>query len=182
MEQVYGWKVALVGAISIARPILFSVSAPVAGYLTPRLGERFTATFGMGALTVSMLIFAHSGPSVEVVVLVIALCLSGLGMGVSSPSTSSTQANEVDPSEFGVMSAAQLLALQVGEVVGIQVSVTVLEAHAHNHGLTGGSGAALVPSFRLAFLVGAIVAAAGTVCAAFIKNLDRDRSAVSEAA
>jgi MFS family permease len=173
MEEVYGWKVAAVGLLSIARPICFSVSSPIAGYLAPRLGERFSATFGMAAVTGSMVLFASTGPSPQLFLLVLALCLAGTGMGVASPSTSSIQSSEVDPSEFGVMSAAQLLAVQVGEVVGIQVSVTVLEAHTRHLGLTSDSGPALLPTFHLAFWVGAVVAAVGTVCAAFIRNLPR---------
>ncbi len=177
LELVYGWKEAAVGLITIARPLMFSVSAPVAGYVTPRLGERAVATFGLSAVAASMLLFGLSGTAISVVLLVVALSLSGLGMGVASPALSATQANEVDPAEFGVMSAAQLLALQVGEVVGIQVSVTVLETHAHRHGLTAASGTSLLPSFRLAFFVGALVAVGAAVCAAFIKNMARQPAA-----
>jgi MFS family permease len=177
MEQVYGWGVAAVGVLSVFRPIFFSVSAPVAGYVTPRVGERFISTFGLACVTASMLLFASSGAEANVLLLVVALILAGMGMGVASPSMSATQANEVDPKEFGVTSAAQLLAMQVGEVVGIQVSVTVLEAHTKHHGLIGASGTALLPSFRVAFLVGAVVALGATVCALFIRNLPRDEAA-----
>jgi predicted MFS family arabinose efflux permease len=181
MEQVYGWKVAAVGLVSAARPICFSVSAPVAGYVTPRVGERAISTFGLACVAASMLLFAGSGAEPNLLLLVVALCLAGTGMGVSSPSMGATQANEVDPKEFGVTSAAQLLAMQVGEVVGIQVSVTVLEAHTRNHGLIGHTGSALLPSFRVAFLVGAAVAVLATVCCAFIKNLPRGQDALAAA-
>ena len=66
----------------------------------------------------------------------IALALSGLGMGVALPSSSSVMANEVKVSEFGVMSAAQLLAMQVGEVAGIQVLETVQQSIARRRGLS----------------------------------------------
>jgi predicted MFS family arabinose efflux permease len=177
MEQAYGWAVAAAGLVSVARPIMFSVSAPVAGYVTPRVGERVISTVGMLFVTASMVLFANSGAEPNVALLVLALCLAGTGMGVASPSMASTQANEVDPKEFGVTSAAQLLALQVGEVVGIQVSVTVLEAHTKHHGLIGANGTALLPSFRVAFLVGAVAAAVATVCSAFIRDLRRDEAA-----
>ena len=58
----------------------------------------------------SMVLFATLGASSALVVVVLALALSGLGMGVSMPATSSTMSNEVAESEYGVMSAAQLLA------------------------------------------------------------------------
>ncbi|HVX21859.1 MAG TPA: MFS transporter [Acidimicrobiales bacterium] len=175
MEQVYGWGITEVGAVSIARPLVFAVSAPVAGYLAVRIGERASATFGAVAVTASMVIFALLGRSPSMAVVVLALCLSGLGMGVASPSTSSTQANEVDPSEFGVMSAAQQLATQVGEVAGIQVLITVQESRAG-----GRHGVDLLPAFHDAFWVGAVVVAAGVACALFIR--DHPRAPAAEAA
>jgi MFS family permease len=72
--------------------------------------------------------FAVLEPSTGVWVIVIALALSRLGMGVAMPSTSSVMANEVLPSEFGVMSAAQLLTTQLGEVAGIEVLETIQQS------------------------------------------------------
>ena len=43
MEQVYGYSVSQVGFLSVARPLLFAISAPIAGYMAVRTGER-TAT------------------------------------------------------------------------------------------------------------------------------------------
>ena len=56
-------------------------------------------------------------------------------MGIALPATSATMANEVHDSEYGVMSAAQLMATQVGEVAGIQVVLTLQESLAHRAGL-----------------------------------------------
>ena len=48
MEQVYGYSVSQVGFISVARPLLFAISAPIAGYMTVRTGERTATLFGAG--------------------------------------------------------------------------------------------------------------------------------------
>ena len=63
MEQVYGYSVSQVGFISVARPLLFAVSAPIAGYMTVRTGERTATLIGTGSLFVSMLLFATLSPS-----------------------------------------------------------------------------------------------------------------------
>ncbi len=77
----------------------------------------------------------HAQTSSGLVVVVLALALSGLGMGVSMPATSATMSNELAESEYGVMSAAQLLASQVGEVAGIQIVLTIQESIARRSGL-----------------------------------------------
>jgi MFS family permease len=175
MEQVYGYSVSQVGFISVARPLIFAVSAPIAGYMTVRTGERTASLFGSGALLLSMVLFATLAAASGLAVVVVALMLSGLGMGVLMPATSSSMANELDESEYGVMSAAQLLAAQVGEVAGIQVVLTVQESVARRSGLGNAHhSTALLHSFSVAFWIGALVAALAVGCALFVRPLARN--------
>jgi MFS family permease len=175
MEQVYGYSVSQVGFISVARPLLFAISAPIAGYMTIRTGERTASLFGTGSLLVSMILFATLSSTAGLAVILIALALSGLGMGVSMPATSATMSNELAASEYGVMSAAQLLAAQVGEVAGIQAVLTIQESIARRSGLGNvHHSPALLHSFSVSFWVGAVVAALAVLCALFIRSLPRD--------
>jgi MFS family permease len=174
MEQVYGYSVSQVGFLSVARPLLFAISAPIAGYMAVRTGERTATLFGTVSLLVSMILFATLGPSSGLPVILVALGLSGLGMGVSMPATSATMSNELAESEYGVMSAAQLMASQVGEVAGIQVVLTIQESIARRSGLGNvHQSTALLHSFSVPFWVGAGMAALAVVCALFIRPLPR---------
>jgi hypothetical protein len=86
-------------------------------------------------------------------------------------------ANEVKSNEFGVMSAAQMLAVQVGEVAGIQVLETIQQALVHRRGLSHAKpGPALLATFHLPFLIGACVASIGLVASLFIRSVPRSRS------
>ncbi len=169
MEQVFGYSVSQVGFLSVARPLVFAVSAPIAGYMTVRTGERATTLFGTIVLFVSMVLFATLTLTSGLVWVLLALALSGLGMGVSMPATSSTMSNELSQSEYGVMSAAALLAAQVGEVAGIQSVLTIQESlgkQAHHP-------AGLLHSFSVPFWVGAGAAGLSVVCAFFMRPLSR---------
>jgi MFS family permease len=174
MEQVYGYSVSQVGFISVARPLCFAISSPIAGYMTVRTGERFAAVAGTSSLLVSLVLFATLGPSSGLAIVVVALALSGLGMGVSLPATSATMSNELDPSEYGVMSAAQLLATQVGEVAGIQVVLTLQESIARHQGLVNVHvSTELLHSFQIAFWVTVGAAGLAVVSATFMRPLAR---------
>jgi MFS family permease len=178
MEQVYGYSVSEVGFVSVARPLVFAISSPIAGYVAVRTGERFATVVGATAVLGSMLVFATLGPSSGLGIMVLALALSGLGMGVALPSTSSTMANEVAASEYGVMSAAQLMATQVGEVAGIQVVLTLQESLARHAGLENvHHSTRLLHSFQIGFWVAAFMAAAGVACATFMRPLARGAGA-----
>jgi len=177
MEKGYNYSIAQVGGISIARPITFAICSPIAGYVAMRIGERTSTLAGASFLTLSLGLFAFLQPSTSVWFIALALALSGLGMGVAMPSSSAIMAYEVNPSEFGVMSAAQMLAMQVGEVAGIQVLETVQQSLVHRRGLTHASpGPALLATFHLPFVIGACVGALGIVCAFFVKRIPRELS------
>ena len=178
MEQVYGYSVSQVGFLSVARPLVFAISAPIAGYMTVRTGERNATLFGTGALLLSMILFATLTVSSGLVVVLIALALSGLGMGVSMPATSATMSNELAESEYGVMSAAQLLASQVGEVAGIQVVLTIQESLARH--VTPDHGGSVLHSFSVPFWVGAGAAALSVVCALFIRPMTPARPGAAQ--
>ncbi|HEX3461450.1 MAG TPA: MFS transporter [Acidimicrobiales bacterium] len=165
MEGIYGYSETRAGLVSTARPLLFSVIAPVAGYTAVVIGERISTVVGTLTLAGSMVVFTQIGVHPSLVVILIALALSGAGIGIATPSTTASSSNEVDLDELGVMSAAQQLVTQVGVVAGIQVMVTVQASS------RGGVGS--LASFHRAYLVGLVVALAATVCAFFMRNTPR---------
>jgi len=177
MEEGYGYSVGQVGALAIARPLAFGICSPIAGYMAVKIGERTTTIIGTIALTASLVIFALMASQTSNVVVILALILSGLGMGVALPSTSSLMANQVSMDEMGVMSAAQMLAMQVGEVAGIQVLVMIQQGVAKRRGLLGSNQAsALLSTFHLPFAIGAMVCLVGVVCAFSIRSVPRGRA------
>jgi MFS family permease len=165
MERVYGYSETRAGLVSTARPLLFSLVAPVAGYAAVVVGERLGIAVGAGVLCVSMVVFTRLGPHPSLVLILVALALSGIGIGTASPSTASSASNEVAADELGVMSAAQQLITQIGVVAGIQVMETV---EASGHGTDGNLAA-----FHHAFAVGAVVAGIAVVCGLFTRDTPR---------
>lgn len=171
MEKTFGFTVAATSLAMICRPLSFSASSPVAGYVAVRVGERRASVLGCVLVVVSMACFAL-GASTETLALVFgALILSGLGLGTSQPSLISSAANAVETESLGVANAAQVMVTQIGVVAGIQVLSTIQG---------GGSSAS---SFTVAYLAGGVVAALGIVGAAFVTSAERaTRLRVVEAA
>jgi MFS family permease len=183
MELGYNFSLTKVGLISIARPLTFAICSPIAGYAAVKIGERTTAIVGTAALCGSLLLFAALQPSTSVLWLVVALALSGFAMGVSMPATSSIMSFEVAESDFGVMSAAQILAMQVGEVAGIQVLATLQAGIMQHRGLTHSSDAdQLLATFHIPFLIGAAMAGVSLVAALLLRAVPRGAKAAAIAA
>jgi EmrB/QacA subfamily drug resistance transporter len=162
LERGFGYSVSHAGYLQIARPLTFSIAAPVAGYLAVRTGERAASVSGLAVIVLSMLVFASLRAPGNDLIVVVALALSGLGMGVSAPSLSASLANAVELTRMGTASAAMQMTGQVGAVAGIQLMETVQVARQHTAGVVG--------SFSDAYLVGALAATIGLAAAVGIRR------------
>jgi MFS family permease len=170
MQNRFGYAVSGTALVMLCRPLSFSLSSPVCGYITVRVGERRAAITGTALVAVSMAVFALAVSQESVALVVVALVLSGLGLGASSPSLITSAANAVEPEHLGVANAAQQMVVLIGAVAGMQLLATVQAS--------GGGG-----RFTLAYLVGLGVAIPGVVAAGFVRSSERRaRLRVAEAA
>jgi EmrB/QacA subfamily drug resistance transporter len=169
LSEVFGYGETRIGLLSIARPLAFSIAAPLGGLVAVRVGERKAGVTGAVAVVLSMFMLARLGGSTSDALVMGSLALSGLGLGVSSPSMAATIANAVDEDDLGIAGAAQQLLTQVGVVAGIQLMQTVQVSAEDTLGL--------VDSYHRAYLLGAGVAALGVVTALFVRSSRRDEGA-----
>ena len=166
LKEAFGYGETKVGLLSIARPLSFSLTAPVAGYLAVRWGERLAALIGTAAVVASMVAWTTVSPGAANLHIMGALALAGVGLGVASPSMAASIANAVDEESLGIAGAAQQLVTQVGIVAGIQLAETVQLARA---------GVGQAASFHQAFLFLGAVGTVGVVCAAFVRRAQRQQ-------
>lgn len=165
LEQAFGYHEGRAGLLTIARPLAFSITSPVAGYLAVRVGERTAGVVGSLAVVASMAYWTSVTPHSGDWAVVLALGLAGIGLGVSSPSMAASMANAVPDESLGVAGAAQQMVAQVGVVVGIQLAET-FEASRR-------ASAGLVPSFQQAYLLLGLISLGGVACALFVRSTPR---------
>jgi len=161
VQNRFGFTVAATSLAMVCRPLSFSLSAPVAGYVATRVGERRASLLGTTLLVVSMALFAAAAWGDALALVFVGLVLSGLALGASSPSLVTVVANAVDERDLGVANAAQQMVAQIGVVAGIQVLSTI----------QGGSSTA--GSFTAAYVVGAIFAVGAVAGALFVRSSPR---------
>lgn len=161
LEQVFHYGESHAGVLQIARPLVFSIAAPIAGYVAVKVGERFTIAAGVASVVASMALFAVVSHGTSDLLVITALSLSGLGLGVCQPSIAASVANAVEDEWLGTASAALQMVGQVGQVAGIQLMST-LQLSAEHSGLAS--------SFSNAYLVGGAVALLGIVSALGIRR------------
>jgi MFS family permease len=177
--NVKGFGEAATGFVSLFRPLTFAVVGPLAGYFTVRAGER---TFGMAgglAIMFGLLGFATVGADTPVVMIIGTLMVWGVGMGLAAPSMTSAIANVVDEHDLGVTTAFLQMNNQIGTTLGAQLLLTTQAALAPailSDPPTPEQLPGLADSFHAAYLVGAVGAVLGVICASFVRSSKHRRS------
>jgi predicted MFS family arabinose efflux permease len=171
LERGLGYSASHVGWLIIARPLTFSITAPLASFFTMRAGERKSGVIGACAVIASMLILSSLASGSSDLLVVLGLGLSGIGFGIAAPALTALVANAVDDETIGVAGAMQQLLSQMGAVLGSTVMISV-------HEMTVGS-TTVVRSYGIALLFGAGTATVAALLATRLTPTDRSADALA---
>ena len=165
LETGLGFTSSHIGWLVIARPLTFSITAPLASMVTMRIGERRSGVIGAIGIIVSMLLLSSVSAGSSDIVIALGLAMSGVGFGIAGPALTGLVANAVDDETVGVAGAMQQLLSQMGAVLGSTVMISI-------HEMTAGS-TTVVRSYGLALLAGAVTASVAAVLATKLQSTDR---------
>lgn len=167
LEIGLGFTPSHIGWLVIARPLTFSITAPLASFFTMRVGERVSGVIGALGIVVSMIILGTLNVGSPDWIIALGLGMSGVGFGIAGPALGALVANSVDDETVGVAGAMQQLLSQMGAVLGSTVMISI-------HEMTASSG--VVQSYAYALLSGAFTAIMATVLAMKLKPSDHRRN------
>lgn len=164
LESGLGYSPSRVGALIIARPLMFSLVAPMAIYVVARVGERRAGVGGALVSAVALLVMMAVRTPGQDWVVIVGLALTGLGMGVAAPTLTALLASSVPTADMGVASAVQQLGAQLGAVFGGALMVAVQDVAASSGSLSSYSwGLAVGVAASLVAAVTAIQVRGGTL-------------------
>ncbi|OIK00019.1 DHA2 family efflux MFS transporter permease subunit [Streptomyces colonosanans] len=140
--------------------------APIAGYLSDRIGGRPVVAAGLFLQAVGLAYYAAvAAADTSYAVQLPALIISGVGMSLYFAPASSLAMSSVRPREQGIASGANNALREVGGALGVAIMSSIFAAQ-------GGYETAqhFVDGLRPALVVGAAVVALGGVAALFIPS------------
>ena len=130
LTQVWGYSILTAGFAVTPGPLTAAATAPIAGQLSDRFGQRVVALPGALFFTAGCAAFAI-GMGTEPSYLsqyLIPTMLTGAGVGFSFASWGSAAVAELPAARFATGSAMLACVRQIGAVLGIAALVAVLEA------------------------------------------------------
>ena len=175
MQSILHYSAAKAGVAFLPFALGVIVAAAAATSLLPKLGPRITMTAGLAITALGLLwltqigvhtsYWAHLFPQQVVM---------SVGLGLAFPALSSTALAKVRQRDSGVASAMVNTTSQVGASLGAALLNTVAATATANYIASHGvrlEPYAVVHGFTTAFLVGAIIVAAGAVVAFVCVNV-----------
>jgi MFS family permease len=119
LQSVMGYSPGVTSLISVPRAAAITASAPVAGRLGGRYGERRLVIWSGVGLVVFLALFAIGAASTTLWLIIICLAATGWAFGHTQPGLLSSIGNSVEPEHFGLAASLQQMANQIGSVIGL---------------------------------------------------------------
>lgn len=170
LENGLGMTAAHIGLLVIARPLLFSITAPLGSFFTMRVGERVSSVIGSILMASSMILLSTIRGGAGDLIVILGLGISGIAFGIAGPALGALVSNSAPEDAIGVAGAMQQLLGQMGAVLGSTIMISV-------HEMLSSMGT--VESYAYALLAGAVTSAGGLFLSFKLRPTDRSDVAVS---
>jgi EmrB/QacA subfamily drug resistance transporter len=166
--QGLGMAPSQAGLLMIPSAILMSVTAPIAGTLSDRLGSRVLSPIGSAIIVSALFFLSRMTPDIAPLDVVWRSALLGLGMGTFMSPNNNALMGSVTRDQVGLAAGTMASVRNLGNVVGVAIAGTVLTNRAAFHlpelaaaGLSGAllESRSLIAGVQDAFVVAALIAA-----------------------
>jgi EmrB/QacA subfamily drug resistance transporter len=163
LQEVKGLTAAAAGAVLLVQPLVQSVAAPVAGWLSNRIGPRVLLVGGVGVTVPALAAFAflHAGTSLAAIA--VALALLGSGYAFVAPSNATMIMGAVDRRGYGVASTTFSAMRLVGQSLGMALIMGILAVTLGGPSPDSMAGEGFVRGARWAFTLSVLLAAGALV-------------------
>ena len=163
-QLVYHFDLQTTGLMLMALPLALSLTSPLSGRLSDRIGARALTVAGLGLVGAGLAGLSLSHPTTPPAQMLAFLVVVGAGMGIFQSPNNSTVLGNVPHEALGVASGMLAVMRTLGQTAGIALAGTVWASQvlalngAPITPITAASPAALAGGFDLAMLVAAALA------------------------
>ncbi|HWO43283.1 MAG TPA: MFS transporter [Candidatus Eisenbacteria bacterium] len=136
LQNLRGFTPAQMGWIIIANSVVIIMVAPVAGWLSDRLGSRLLCTAGAGIIAIGQFLIGSLTLESSIFQIVLPQALTGLGWAIFNSPNQSAILGAVSRDQVGAASGMTITTARVGGAIGIALSGAILTHVLRRSGLT----------------------------------------------
>lgn len=132
LQEIKGFSTGKAGLIMMVFPIIQVFLAPVAGYLADRFNKRILTIIGLGILTCGQLTYLFWQVDSTLQLIIPSIVLSSMGNSLFQAPNNTIIMNSVEKRYLGIAGALNALARNLGMVLGVGLSTTILTLAVHH--------------------------------------------------
>jgi EmrB/QacA subfamily drug resistance transporter len=125
LQDILHFSPTQMGWIIIANSVVIVMIAPIAGWLSDRLGSRLLCTAGVTLIVIGQFFIATLGLDSSVPRIIAPLLLTGLGWAIFNSPNQSAILGSVPKDKFGTASAMNTTMARTGSAMGVALSATL---------------------------------------------------------
>lgn len=133
LQQIKGLDEIESGLILLPGSLIIGAFMPIAGRLGERVGPRYLALLGLGALTLFMYMYRDINADTSNWNIILPTIIRGFGISFLMAPLMATMLNSVPKHKAGMASSMMNIVQQVGGSLGIAILATVLSNRSHHH-------------------------------------------------
>src|ERR671919_945237 len=125
LQNILHFSPTHMGWILIANSVVIVLVAPVAGWLSDRMGSRLLCTVGSGLIVIGQFFVASLGIDPSIPRIILPLLLIGLGWAIFNSPNQSAILGSVPRDKVGTASGMNTTAARTGGAMGVALSATL---------------------------------------------------------
>jgi EmrB/QacA subfamily drug resistance transporter len=172
LELVKHYPEQQVGLMLALLPVVSVLMAPVAGYLSDRIGERIVSIIGLVLLVFGCLAISTFDAELTVWGYILRVTPVALGVGIFQPSNQSAVMGSISPERLGIGSGLLFLSRTLGQITGLSLIGILFSILTYTHtqvkspiDVTDAPVEALVFAMQMSFRLIAPILIAATIFA-----------------
>lgn len=127
LQDIHKFNPFITGFLILPYSITLSITAPICGRLSGKYGSRYLTLLGAGVYCISLLMFTLFGKHVAMWQIIMASGIMGIGNGLFQSPSNNAIMTSVDKSELGIASGILALSRNMGNILGVAVTITLFE-------------------------------------------------------
>lgn len=116
----------LSGFILMSVPIAMVIVAPISGTLSDKIGSEGLTFIGLGIVSITQFLFILINQATPLPYLITLTTLTGIGVALFQSPNNSIIMSSVEPIHLGIAGSINSLARNLGMVIGLSLSTTIL--------------------------------------------------------
>lgn len=135
LQNARGLSPSKAGMLMMVFPLVMVIGSPLSGFLTDKIGPKKLVLTGLALLSLTQVIYMSMDMNTPLIIYVFATAMMGLGNALFQSPNNTLVMSSVKNEELGVASSMNAFARNLGMVLGIATSTTVLyAAMSHSYG------------------------------------------------